>query len=228
MTPPTKLPPRPMVASLFMAAPIVFIGALGVAVAILWGLVRFGSDTATGERVNIRFSAACMDGAAPVLQARAAQVGMDPQMEGSTMSAVLPELPEAAQIVPAMLVRPGKFSLVDNTGQVILDNKAIDEVAIDLDNAGMPNTVIKLSADARARLDEVEPTAVLVPAIDGHSFESVSASTLVESQEMTLAAGTGRTAVRMQRAADRAIVLAHGPLPCTVQVQGVAVVGSAG
>jgi hypothetical protein len=228
MTPPTKLPPRPMVASLFMAAPIVFIGGLGVAVAILWGLVRFGSATATGDRMNIHFSAACMDRAAPVLQARAEQVGMVPRMEGSTMSAVLPDLPEAAELVPAMLVRPGKFSLVDNTGQVILDNRAIDEVAIELDKAGMPNTVIKLSADARARLDEIESTAVLVPAIDGHSFDPISASILIESQEMTLAAGAGRTAVRMQRAADRAIVLAHGPLPCTVQVQGVAAVGPAG
>ena len=34
MSGPNKLPPRPKAASLFMAVPIVFLGALGLAVAV--------------------------------------------------------------------------------------------------------------------------------------------------------------------------------------------------
>ena len=228
MTPPHKLPPRPKAATLFMAAPIVFIGAMGVAVAVLWGVTRFGSSTATGAEVEISFSSPCMDAAAPLLLARAQQVGMPAQMEGSVMTVTLPDMQDAERLIPDLLVQPGHFSLTDKDGSLSLDNGAIDEVAIDLDDAGMPVTIMKLNAGARAVIKDADAELTLIPEFDGNSFAEVRVSLLQESPEVSLYSGEGRTSVRMKRAADRAIVLAHGPLPCTVRVTGVAAVQGAG
>ena len=87
MSGPTKLPPRPKAASLFMAVPIVFLGALGLAVAVLFGVTRFGDQTASGEQVSIRFGAACIDDAQAQLLARAEQIAMPATMDGGTMTA---------------------------------------------------------------------------------------------------------------------------------------------
>ena len=119
MSGPTKLPPRPKAASLFMAVPIVFLGALGLAVAVLFGVTRFGDQTASGEQVSIRFGAACIDDAQAQLLARAEQIGMPATMDGGTMTATLPT-PDAANLIPELLVRQGRLSVVPD-GQTIFD-----------------------------------------------------------------------------------------------------------
>lgn len=228
MSEPTKLPPRPKAASLFMAVPIVFLGALGLAVAVLFGVTRFGDQTASGEQVRIRFGASCIDDARPQLVARAEQIGMPATMDGDTMTATLPDMPDAANLIPELLTRQGKLSVVDPSGQPVFDNGHIDAVAIDLDEAGMPVTMLKLNAEARAALKEMSGELALQPEVDGEAFPKARVSTLQETPELSLPSGTGKTSDRMKRAADRAIILEHGPLPCRVHVTDVTVLGAAG
>ena len=211
-----------------MAVPIVFIGALGLAVAVLYGLTRFGDQTATGDAIAMTFAGGCMDRASDLLIARAEQIGMPVQMSGSTMTAVLPDMPDAANLIPALLVRPGRFSLQDPSGEFRFVNGHIDAVAIDLDTAGMPVTLLKLNAAARAELKAMPADLSLQPEIDGTTFETMKASQLQETPEVTIHSGDGRTSVRMMRAADRAIILEHGPLPCAIHLTNVAAAKVAG
>jgi len=213
-----QLPPRPKAASIFMAAPIVFLGVLGLAAFLLWGVTRFGPSTADGRAVTIDFSGACIDEAAPMLLARAEQIGMPATISGSTMTATLPKMEDAQSAVPQLLIRSGTFAMLDESGKVIFTNNHIDEVAIDLDPVGMPHTLIKLGAGARAELMDMDETLRLTPEVDGSQYEIVTVSDLKEEAVVTIDSGEGRTALRMKRAADLAIILAHGPLPCSLQV----------
>jgi hypothetical protein len=202
-----------------MAVPIVFLGTLGLAFGILWMLTHFGDPTAEGESVRIEFSGACIDSAAPLLIERAFQVGMPARMEGGTMHTTLPDIEQARTSIPQMLATPGHFALT-GTG-VEMSNDDIEDVAIELNNAGMPETLLKLNADARALIRTLDDSVELTPAIDGEPMPPFKVSTIKEEGIVVLHAGEGKTADRMKRAADRAILLAHGPLPCSISVRGV-------
>jgi hypothetical protein len=196
---------------MFMAVPIVFLGSLGLAFGVLWILTHFGNPTAEGESVRIEFSGACLDSASPMLIERAKQVGMTATMEGEFMDTTLPDMPDARSTIPEMLATTGHFRL---TGiGVELNNDDIEDVAIELNNGGMPETLLKLNPDARALIKTLDDTIELNPVIDVASVK--------EEGIVTLHAGEGMTAIRMRRAADRAILLAHGPLPCSITVRGV-------
>ena len=211
-----------------MAVPVVFIGLMGLAVALLYGLTRFGDQTASGDAVAMTFSGSCMERATPLLVARAEQIGMPVTMNDGVMTATLPQLEDAANAIPALLVRPGHFKLQNTDSSVRFDNGHIDAVAIDLDNAGMPVTMLKLNAAARATLTDLDPTMELRPEIDGTHFDSVRVQVLQDTPEITMTSGDGRTSVRMKRAADRAIILEHGPLPCAIHILNVAPANASG
>ena len=211
-----------------MAAPIVFLGFLGLAAAILWAVTRFGSTTADGSEVTIEFSGACVDQAGPMLVSRAEQVGMPATMSGPTMAATLPDIENAQTEVPQLLVRSGTFTMLSESGDTVFSNEHIDDVAIDLDNAGMPNTLIKLGAGARAELKDMDTAMTLTPVVDGERYTSVTVSDLNGEAVVTLHGGEGRTSLRMKRAADLAIILAHGPLPCPLEIARVAADSNAG
>jgi preprotein translocase subunit SecD len=205
-----------------MAAPIVFLGVLGLAAVALWGVTRFGSSEADGSAVTIEFSGTCVDRAGPMLLARAEQIGMPATLTGSTMIATLPNMENAQAAVPQLLIRTGTFTLLTEAGETVFDNEHIDDVAIDLDNAGMPNTLIKLNAGARSDLLGMDDSIALTPVVDGAPYGSTTVKKLKEEAVVTLHGGEGRTSQRMKRAADLAIILAHGPLPCPLKVSGVA------
>ena len=65
----------------------------------------------------------------------------------------------------------------------MFDNGHIDAVAIDLDEAGMPVTMLKLNAEARAALKDMDAELDLQPELDGEAFPKVSVSTLRETPE---------------------------------------------
>ena len=221
MSSPPRLPPRPKAASLFMAAPVVFLGGLGLAVAVLFVLTRFGDTTAQGERVAIEFSGSCVEEAQELLTQRAAQIGMPAAMNGATMETTLPEMNNARVLVSALLVQRGDFTVQDADGKSVFTNTHIDEVAIDLDEVGMPVTFIKLDASARASLRALNDTDSLVPVVDGSTFDATTAADLRDEAVITLHSGIGMTADRMKRAADLAIILEHGPLPCSLSIKRV-------
>jgi len=198
-----------------MAVPLVFLSFLGLAFATLWGITRFGNPTSTGASVTIEFSAACLDEATPMLVERAKQVGMPVEMKNGVMHTTLPELPDAQNTIPQLLTTPGQLILKGENFEA--SNDDIEEVAIELDRAGMPQTLVKFNANTRAAIKELEDTVELQPILDGVEMNAVKALEIKEEGILSIHAGEGKTADRMQRAADRAIVLAHGPLPCSVQ-----------
>ena len=141
--PVVPLPPRSTAATMFMAVPIVFIGALGVLFAVLWFVTGMDSF-AEGEQVTIRFDSACGEESAAILVERARQIGMEPVMSGLNMTVHLPDLPDARSAVPELLVTPGSFKLFSSDGSLVFDNKNIDEVAIDLDEVVIPEYLINV------------------------------------------------------------------------------------
>jgi hypothetical protein len=200
-----------------MAVPIVFIGALGVLVALLW--VVTGMDSfAEGDQVTIRFDSACGEESSAILVERARQIGMDPVMSGLNMTVQLPDLPDARTDVPNLLVTPGVFTLVSSDDALAFDNKNIDEVAIDLDEVGMPQTLVKLDSGARTSLIDIADDLVFTPTLDDNTLPTVTGAELKDEGVLSIYGGDGITEVKMRRAADRAIVLAHGPMPCAVRV----------
>lgn len=204
-----------------MAAPVVFLGCLGLAVAILFVVTRYGDATAQGERVEIEFSGVCMADAAPLLSARADQIGMPASITGNTMTATLPNMENARILIPQLLITIGAFQADDSTGTTHLTNEQIDEVAIDLDESGMPVTYIKLNAGGRSIVKNASTETLLTPMVDGSSFSNVGMDELKDEPVIALHSGSGMTADRMKRAADLAIVLQHGPLPCPLRIVGV-------
>jgi len=211
-----------------MAVPIVFLGTLGLAVAILFGVTRFGDQTASGDQVSITFGASCIDDARTQLIARAGQIGMPATMDGETMTATLPDMPDAANLIPELLARQGRLSVIDPGGEPVFDNGHIDAVAIDLNEAGMPVTMLKLNAEARAMLKTLDADLELQPEIDGEAFPKIRVSSLQDTPELSFPSGEGKTSDRMKRAADRAIILEHGPLPCRVHITNVTIAGATG
>ena len=204
-----------------MAAPIVFLGGLGLAVALLFVLTRYGDTNTQGESVAIAFEGVCIDDAMPLIEARAHQVGMPTEMVGQTMKTTLPDMENARVLIPQLLVTTGTFALQDAAGQTVFGNADIEEVAIDLDESGMPVTFLKLDAGARARAREMTAEDELVPFVDGSSFQPLTVESLQDDAEIQLHSGVGMTADRMKRAADLAIILEHGPLPCAIRAAGV-------
>ena len=204
-----------------MAAPIVFLGGLGLAVAVLFVLTRFGDTATQGESVAIAFEGVCLDDALPLIEARAHQVGMPTEMVGRTMKTTLPDMENARILIPRLLVTTGAFALQNAAGQTVFDNSDIGDIAIDLDESGMPVTFVKLNAGARAQAKEMTAEDDLVPFVDGVSFPSLTVASLQDEAEIELHSGVGMTADRMKRAADLAIILEHGPLPCAIRAGGV-------
>ena len=199
-----------------MAVPVVFLGFLGLSFAVLWVVTNYGNSETSGESVSIAFSSACTDEVIPILEKRAKEVGMPIRWQGSTLFTTLPDIPKARTQIPELLTTPG--TLIIHTDGFELGNENIEDVAIDLDNAGMPETLLQLDAPTRAAVKELPDDASLVATLDGVALPPVLASVVKDEGIFALHSGDGKTADRMQRAADRAILLAHGPLPCAVSV----------
>ena len=157
-----------------------------------------------------------------MLLARAGQIGMPATIAGSTMTATLPNMEDAQAEVPLLLIRSGTFTILDESDKAVFTNTHVDDVAIDLDNSGMPNTLVRLDANARLDLISMDDSTSLTPVVDGVRYGSLMAKDLKEEAVVTLHSGEGRTSLRMKHAADLAIILAHGPLPCSIQLSGVA------
>ena len=202
-----------------MAVPVVFLGFLGLSFAILWGITHYGDPTSQGEGVTIDFDSPCLDDAAPILIERAKQIGMPVEMVNGSMRTTLPDVPNARSTIPTLLTTPGH--LVVKGGSFEVDNETFEEVAIDLDNAGMPQTLIKFDSDTYAALKNLDDALDLQPILDGVALSPVKALEVKKEGVLQIHSGEGKTADRMQRAADRAILLAHGPLPCGVTAGGV-------
>jgi hypothetical protein len=222
-TPQTPIQPRPKAVILFMTAPMVFALLLMVAAGTVALLGRMGTD-ATGARLTLRFSGACVAAARPFIQGRAAEIGLgEPQYaegdDGLRLTATMPGLPDDATAMPALLARPGRFT-VNHNSAVLAENADLRMVEIRLDESGMPYTWVQLGPEAVERLRAAiaaDPQGKLVLRLDDEVVSERPNTAQMTDDSLRVVTGEGMTADRMRVAADRAIVLHNGPIPCALE-----------
>ena len=214
--------PRPRAVLLFMSAPMVFAFFLMGAAVLVAILGRAGTD-AKGERLTLRFTGECLAAAAPIVKERVAEIGLgDPayaeQAGALELTATLPGLPDDRTAMPALLGRPGALAIVSQ-GQTLAANADLREIELRLDESGMPYTWIRLGPEAIEKLRAAiaaDPQGSLRIELDGELAAERPNTALITDDTLRIVTGEGLTADRMRVAADRAILLRHGPLPCAL------------
>ena len=220
------LQPRSKAASMFMAAPIVFASILMLAIAVL-AFLAWRGGTASGARVQIRFSADCMTDAAPMILARVEELGLGaPQSQLSEsaleLTATLPGLENDREDIPRLLSQRGTLRVLDEETELATEED-IKSVSLDLDETGMP--IVKVVFDptvhqALAKHIDENPREELTIAID-KADQIVRPNSAKLGEDLRLVAQGGDTRAQMKKSADRTIVLNHGPIACEVTVESV-------
>jgi hypothetical protein len=213
---------RPRGVSALLGLPAILGVALLLAVAgLAWQMNQPG--TAGGARVRVRFPADCAAQAAPVLLDRARDIGLgQPELaveDGAVvLTATLPGLGDDRSAIPALLARPGSLRIDAKDGPVATEADLAD-ASFDLDEGGTPITRLRLLPPARQRIAallEADPGGALRIAVDGEQLPDRPNSIGLEDDQLRLPSGDGDNRERARRAADRAISLSSGPLPCAL------------
>ena len=209
-----------------MAAPLVFLGAIALAFVALVVFVRSGG-VADGERVKADLITTCAAQSIPILKARANAVGLGaPELtesaNGVTMHLTLPEDEPDARTIPQMLARQGVLTMTSQSGVKVASNTQITGSGVEIDTSGMPTTLVQLDSEAKSALTEsLKEDAPITVHIDGQIVAEYNLLPDLDDGYLELPSGEGVTAKRMRVAADRAILLSSGPLPCAATLQGV-------
>jgi hypothetical protein len=131
----------------------------------------------------------------------------------------MPGLPDDATAMPALLTRPGRFT-VNHNSAVLAENADLRMVEIRLDESGMPYTWVQLGPEAVERLRAAiaaDPQGKLVLRLDDEVVSERPNTAQMTDDSLRVVTGEGMTADRMRVAADRAIVLHNGPIPCALE-----------
>ena len=209
-----------------MLAPIVFAAFLGVAVIVLIYLIWKG-DIASGETVRIELSGSCMEDARPIIEKRVMEVGLGSPVlteTGNTLQiqAVLPELDNAKETIPKLLSRRGVLEMRHN-GNVVLQNANIQKAKLNLDESGMPETLLILDKNARVELQQY---------LDQHKndiseiwlddqFIINRPNTIQVGEEFRLVSEATNPKIRMQESVDFVILFSNGVLPCEITLDSI-------
>lgn len=227
--PSTPLHPgkRPEGVSLLMLLPA-FLG-VGLLVAVAGLALQMSRDgSASGDRVAMRFQTACPAEVGPVLMKRARDIGLgDPDLQveagGVVLTASLPGLGDDEAAVPALLTRPGTLQISAKDGPVLSEADVAD-ASFDLDEGGTPITRVTLLPPARLRVEAIlkaDPGGALSIVVDGEPLPDRPNSIDLEGDQLRLPSGVGDNRLRARLAADRAISLSSGPLPCPTTAAGI-------
>lgn len=220
--------PRSEAFQRFMAAPLIVASILMVATATLAVLAWIGG-TAEGDRLRIDLNGSCSEAALPLFQARVDEMGLgDPRVTSTTtgirIEATMPGTSdEEADQVPTLLARRGILTAGPPDAPVFTRDD-IEGAEIRLDESGLPYTWLDLTKDALTALDaaaEATPDGEMPIRVDHIDAPPRPYSKPVSEGGIRLLPGEGITRERMRAAADHAIVLTHGPLPCDWRVGAV-------
>ena len=220
--------PRSEAFQRFMAAPLIVASILMVATATLAVLAWIGG-TAEGERLQIDLNGACSQPALPLFQARVDEMGLgDPRItataSGVRIEATMPGTSdEETTQVPSLLARRGQL-IAGPPEAPVFTRDDIETAEIRLDESGLPYTWLSLNKRALEALTtaaEAHPDDEMVITVDTFDAPPRPYSKPVTEGGIRLLPGEGITRERMRTAADHAIVLTHGPLPCDWHVGSV-------
>jgi hypothetical protein len=211
---------------IFRAAPILLAVLLAGSIAAL-AFLSWRGGTASGDRVEITFVAPCpVDGWKTLLADRARAIGLgQPEVHSDgatvTVTATLPGLADDRTAIPALLAREG--TLVMRLDERVLATRAdLVSAAPSVDEAGQPYASLTFTPEAAARIAEAGDGHDMTTLIDGEPRAAWLSTDTLETNTVRLLEGGADNRERMRRAADDAIVLSHGPLPCAVRVASVA------
>jgi len=216
-----------------MTAPLVFLGAIGLAFIALIVMVRTGG-VADGPRIQATLQTLCPADAMPVLTGRMNAIGLGTptateQASSVVLTANLPSNEVDHETIPRMLARAGLLQLRGKNGDILGDNQNVTGAGVELDNAGMPTTLVELDLQARDALSgAVESNGPVTAHFDGELVATFSRLPDLEDGYLELPSGQGATAIRMRVATDRSILLGSGPLPCKTDVVEVVATSPAG
>ena len=222
---PEEMMPRP--AAIFLLAPIVAVGIVFVLYAYLFWHGYVGRS-ASGETVEMRF-----EGCAPsrdVVEARAVEMGLGtPRLEGGegsryTLTAVLPDEPEALSAIPETLATRGLMEL-HGGGEVLLTNADLVSSSVRLDITMSPTTLLVLTLDGAktvAKHMNTYPDDRMDYFLDGEKIHDQSNRKPFSELELEIPPSAENDRARMGLAAHRGIIMGL-PLPCEVSLLGVEV-----
>jgi len=239
MTDPTQqaLQQRGLGAVLMLAVPIASILLVALGYLVLLGYGQEGRN-AQGPLAQVRFEA-CPE-AQPLLEARTAVMGLEDatwSQEGSqlVLKARLPNQERVLEALPGTLARQGRFEArAGSDGTSILTHDALDTATVVLPFLDAPYahvTLKKEGAKALAVWMQENPTDAIDLFVDGVRVSSKRNSKPITDGEIQLDAsdlpvleGTPLPSdlERIDFAAETALILDNGPLPCDVRVADVA------
>ena len=218
----------------FMAAPIIVASLLMLATGVLAVLAWMGG-TADGERLRIDLTGTCAEASTPLFHARLAEMGLgNPEVtatpSGVRIEATMPGTANDEAIhVPNLLARRGLL-LAGPSDAPVFTRDDIESADIRLDESGLPYTWLDLNPKAIEALEanaQTSPEGELTLRADHIDAPPRPNSKPIVADGIRLLPGDGVTRDLMRSAADHAIVLNHGPLPCEWRVGSVTAVDPA-
>jgi hypothetical protein len=221
--------------SFLVLIPIGFFAVLGLSFVLL--VQNVGTlDSANGLQVSVTYNAKCQASEVnTILLARAAAMGLPAEVQSLESNHIqhrltLPEQEPDADRIPRVLARTGTLRIADATGQLLLDNTALNSTGVEINLGGMPTTMLRFNAHGiKAISDTIRGGATPITV----NIDDVPVSTFTDLPDLDegyleIDSGEGITRERMIRAADRSIILGDGPLPCPVNVVDVVPLGAPG
>ena len=214
--------PRP--AAIFLLAPV-------VAIAIVFGLYLylFASGyigrPASGETVEMRFEGC--DAAREVILDRAEEMGLgtprmvDEGRERFTLTAVLPDEPEAVSAIPVTLSTAGVLALRAD-GEVLVSSADVVSSGVRLDLTMTPTTLVVLTlegARAVAAHMNAHPDGRMAFVLDGEVIHDQSNRKPFSEAELDIPPSAANDRARMALAAHRGIIIGS-PHRCDVALIG--------
>ena len=219
-------PPSSTAVMLFRAAPVVLAVLFAASIAMLV-LLSWRGGTASGDRVAITFVGTCpVDAWQPLVMARARAIGLgDPELRSDgrsvTLEATLPGLVDDRTEIPALLAREGRLEMrLDE--RILATRPDLVRAVPSVDEAGQPYASLTFTPEAAARIAEAGDGHDMTTLVDGEPRAAWLSTDTLETHTVRLLEGGADNRERMRRAADDAIVLSHGPLPCAVRVESIA------
>lgn len=219
------LPRTPPRMRALMAIPLVF-----AAVALVGALIVFRhlsvDRPASGARVVLTFAGACVPEARDVIYQRVDLIGLgQPDLatqDGAlVLTATLPGLPDDDTAIPALLTRRGALRITAKD-EALATELDVASATVNLDTSGAPYASVKLIPSAAARITEaLRAGEALDVTLDGALIVHQEGGDL-EGDQLSLSPTEGDPRARMRQAADWAILLSSGALPCDLTVTSVA------
>lgn len=208
-----------------MAAPMIFVGMIAVAFGILVLMVRMGGE-ADGAKVHATLRTSCAQESTEVLKVRMDAMGLGthavtPTSDGLQIEMTLPGTEAEISRIPNALARRGEISFLSAAGEVLTQTAHITGAGVEIDNAGMPTTLVQFDDVAKRALRLGLEAGAITVQIDAEPVGEFTRLPDLEEGYLELLSGEGATAQRMRVAADRSIILSSGPLPCPAKVQQV-------